>query len=233
MSEHEKNQEQEKPMDSVSDRGGNDSDQTIDVVEDTGSDAEADLEVQDPEAQIEALNETLSREREKYLRALADLDNLRKRSRRDVEDARIKGQMNVLEEMLPALDSIDMALKSITPNDANQAVYDGMLMVQRQFISSMERFNLTRVNAVGQKFDPAIHEAVSYVPSMDVESGAIIAEMRSGYLLGDKLLRASMVVVSAGQPAQTAENAPTAPETESDAGGSDSTSTADTNGQPN
>ena len=205
MSEHDKNQEEKSAMETA-----RDNDDNIEVVEDeNGGSAVAESdeqEVQDPEEQITELTDALSKEREKYLRALADVDNMRKRARRDVEDARIMGQMTVLEEMLPSLDSIDMALKSITPNESNQAVYDGMLMVQRQFLSSMERFNLKRLDAIGKKFDPAFHEAVSYVPSPDVEAGAIIDEMRSGYTLGEKLLRASMVVVSSGQPVASTEN---------------------------
>ena len=199
MSEHEKNQEHETSGESMSEDKAN-----IEMVdsEETG---ETEQEVVDPQQQVVQLTEDIAREREKYLRALAELDNLRKRSRRDVEDARVKGQMNVLEELLPALDSIDMALKSIEPNDANQAVYDGMLMVQKQFLSSMERFDLKRVSAVGQKFDPAIHEAVSYVPSPDFDTGAVIDEMRSGYTLGGKLLRASMVVVSSGAPPEVVD----------------------------
>ena len=210
MSEYDNNQEQKNTVAPVPEN-----DENIEVIIDTDGDENPEQEVKDPEAQVAELTDALAKEREKYLRALADLDNLRKRSRRDVEDARIKGQMTVLEEILPSLDSIDMALKSIIPNEANQAVYDGMIMVQRQFMSSMERFNLKRVEAVGRKFDPSIHEAVSYVPSPDVESGAIIDDMRAGYTLGDKLLRASMVVVSAGQPAQASADGVAAPETPS------------------
>ncbi|MBN2530921.1 MAG: nucleotide exchange factor GrpE [Deltaproteobacteria bacterium] len=199
MSEHEKNQEHETTGVSMSEN-----DENIEMVDDDQA-MEAEVEVMDPQQQVAQLTEEMAREREKYLRALADLDNLRKRSRRDVEEARVKGQMSVLEELLPALDSIDMALKSIEPNDANQAVYDGMLMVHKQFLTSMERFHLKRVQSLGQKFDPSMHEAVSYVPSPDHDTGAIIDEMRSGYTLGERLLRAAMVVVSSGRPPETAD----------------------------
>jgi molecular chaperone GrpE len=179
-------------------------DENIEMVEATETDAN-EQEVSDPEQQIAQMTAELTSEREKYLRALADLDNLRKRSRRDVEEARISGRMNVLEEMLPALDSIDMALKSVAPTEANQAVYDGMLMVQRQFMTSMEKFSLKRVAAMGEPFNPAVHEAVSYVPSPTHRAGEVMAEMRTGYLLGEKLLRASMVVVSSGPPQAAAD----------------------------
>jgi molecular chaperone GrpE len=159
-----------------------------------------DLKEEDSDVQI--LQDELNSLKEKYLRSLADMDNLRKRCRRDIEEARLNGRKNVLEEVLPALDSVDLALKSIEPDGPNQMVYDGMLMVQKQFLSSMSKFGLKVVEADGAKFDPSLHEAVSYIPSFEVELGVIIEEMRKGYIIGDRLLRASMVVVSAGPPAE-------------------------------
>lgn len=216
MTEQDNNKKQEETtQDSVVDAAANNSsDEDIEIVTDENL-GEEEQEVLDLEQQIEQLTQDVAQEREKYLRALADLDNLRKRSRRDVEEARANGRINVLEELLPALDSIDMALKSIEPTEANQAVFDGMLMVQRQFLTSMERFELKPIQAKGEKFDPAIHEAVSYVPSPEHEAGDIIEEMRSGYKLGERLIRASMVVVSSGPPAESATDGADAEEANS------------------
>jgi len=174
-----------------------------------------DVEVSDPVATVEALTAALdaksaelAQEKEKYLRALADMDNLRKRCRRDVEDARIRGIGMVLEELLPALDSIDLALSAIVPDETCQAIYDGMMMVRRQFLSATERFEMKPIDAAGRKFDPALHEAVSYVPSTDVEAGMVIKDLRCGYTLGERLLRATMVQVSSGPPVSKAPEMP-------------------------
>ncbi|MBN2801914.1 MAG: nucleotide exchange factor GrpE [Deltaproteobacteria bacterium] len=176
-----------------------------DVIIDDNSEPSDELEVKDPEDIIEDLNNQLKEEKEKYLRSLADMDNLRKRCRRDMEDARLNGRISVLSEMLPALDSIDMALKSIEPTEATQAVYDGLVMVKKQFLTPMERFELKVVEAKGAIFDPSVHEAVSYIPSMEVDANLIIDEMRTGYTLGERLLRPSMVVVSSGKPPEAAK----------------------------
>ncbi|MBN2339882.1 MAG: nucleotide exchange factor GrpE [Deltaproteobacteria bacterium] len=219
MSDQDRNKPNEPTPDAPNTSEQNNNEEVIEVVSDkTGDDAEQ--EILDPEQQIDKLTQDLATEREKYLRALADMDNLRKRCRRDIEEARINGRANVLEELLPALDSIDMALKSIEPTEANQAVFDGMVMVRKQFMASMDRFELKAVQSKGQKFDPAVHEAVSYIPSPDHEAGEIIDEMRAGYMLGTRLLRAAMVVVSSGQPADTAA-------TEMNASSDDASSTDD------
>jgi molecular chaperone GrpE len=150
------------------------------------------------EEEIAQLKEKLDKEHDLYIRAVAELDNVRKRCKRDMDEALIRGRIQILEELLPSLDSIDMALKSIEPNESNRAVYDGMLMVQKQFMSSMEKFSLVAIEAKGKPFNPALHEAVAHIASDEVDSGLIIDEMRKGYTLGDKLIRASMVVVSSG-----------------------------------
>jgi len=171
---------------------------------------------------VERLSRDLEKAKEKYLRSLADMDNLRKRCRRDIEEARINGRVNVLEELLPSLDSMDMALKSVEPDEASRPVYDGMTMVRKQFLSSMERFQMKPVEAIGAGFDPSLHEAVSYVPNENVEAGVIFEEMRKGYILGERLLRPSMVVVSSGKPATDGENEGVEePKEEKDAGHED------------
>jgi molecular chaperone GrpE len=170
------------------------------VIED---EAEGDEVVRDPNEIVAELEEKLAAEHERLLRAAADLDNLRKRTRRDVEDAAIRGRSEILDALLPAIDSLDLALGSSDPDGSAGPVLDGVEMVRKQFLSSMSRFGLAPVEtAVGEMFDPAVHEAVAQIPSTDHPVGEVIEEMRKGYTLGDRLLRAAMVVVSAGQPDQ-------------------------------
>ncbi|MFO8071345.1 MAG: nucleotide exchange factor GrpE [Polyangia bacterium] len=152
------------------------------------------------EDRVAELERKLSEEHDRLLRTAADLDNFRKRSRREVEEARFRGRTDVLAELLPALDSIDMALGSAQPEGEAAPIVEGMEMVRKQFLSSMEKFGLRPVESGGRSFDPAFHEAVSHVPSEDVPAGGIIEELRRGYTLGDRLLRAAMVVVSSGPP---------------------------------
>ncbi len=156
------------------------------------------------EKHTEELEQKLKAEHDRLLRTAADLDNLRKRSRREMEEARLRGRTDVLAELLPALDSIDMALGAARPEGEAAPIVEGMEMVRRQFLSSMEKFGLRTVETEKKAFDPAFHEAVSQLPSEEVPAGGVIEELRRGYTLGDRLLRAAMVVVSSGPPAEDA-----------------------------
>jgi molecular chaperone GrpE len=148
---------------------------------------------------VAELEGQLSAERDRALRFAADMDNLRKRSRKEVEEALGRGRGEVLLEILPVIDSIDSALSSAAETEGSAAaVLEGVTMVRRQFLSAVERFGVTPIEAVGQAFDPNFHEAVAQVHSDDHEVGQIVHEMRKGYVMGEKLLRASMVVVSKG-----------------------------------
>jgi len=154
--------------------------------------------VRDPEEVIADLEAQVAKERDRYIRSVADMDNLRKRCRRDVDDALSRGRIQVIEESLPALDSIDLALRSVEATPENQAIYDGLVMVKRQFVSALEKFGLKVIDSKGRPFDPAMHEAIGHVPSEDCPSGSVMTELRSGYTLGERLVRASMVIVSSG-----------------------------------
>jgi len=166
---------------------------------------EGDELVRDPNELVAELEQKLAAEHERLLRAAADLDNLRKRTRRDVEDAAIRGRVEVLNDLLPAIDSLDLALGASDRDGAAGPVLDGVEMVRRQFLAAMSRHGLKPVeSAVGQPFDPAVHEAVAQLPSAEHPVGAVVEEMRKGYVLGDRLLRAAMVVVSAGPPQEQA-----------------------------
>jgi molecular chaperone GrpE len=164
----------------------------------TDVDMAEDQEVQDPVEQIEELEKKLKETHERLLRTAAELDNVRKRARRDVEEARQMGRADVLRDILPAIDSLDLALKSIDPQGKAAGIIDGVQMVRKQFLSATERFGLKPIASVAEPFDPNFHEAMAQINSDEIEAGNIVEEMRKGYVLGDRLLRASMVIVSKG-----------------------------------
>jgi molecular chaperone GrpE len=172
-------------------------------------DADADGIVIEPDDRA-ALEQKLAEQHERLLRTAAELDNVRKRARRDAEDAVVRGRAEVLGEVLPALDSLDIALSSATATADAESLVQGMELVRRQFLSGMERFGLKPIEAAGRPFDPAVHEAVAQLASDEVAAGEVLEDMRRGYLLGERLLRASMVVVSAGPAPAPAGAAPEA-----------------------
>lgn len=152
--------------------------------------------------------------RNQLLRVAADFENYKKRSKRDQQDAAHRARDEILQELLPVIDNLERAIGHATTagNDCVESMVEGVQMVLRTFQSGMERFGVKGFEAVGQAFDPNLHEALSQRPSEDVPPGTIVEEYRRGYLLGDRLLRPALVVVASAPPAQTAPTpAETAP----------------------
>jgi molecular chaperone GrpE len=188
--------------------GDDDDDIAIEVeAPDDGGDGVGEVEV-DPVAELEARVAALEAEKketfDRLLRATADLDNFRKRARRDVDDARIEATKKVLSEMLPVVDNLERALAHADGADAAAAsIIDGVKLVLRQFVQAFERFEVVPFESIGQPFDPNVHEAVGQIETADHPPGAVAQELQRGYRIGDRLLRAAMVVV-AKAPAQPA-----------------------------
>lgn len=157
----------------------------------------------DPTAQLKA---ELEATRDKYLRTAADFDNYRKRARRDVEDAEKKGKESLLREILPVFDNLERAATSAAQAPEAKAIADGVRMVLKQFFDTLERANIRRVPAVGAPFDPNIHEAIQQIESADQPPGTVIAEVQAGYQMGDRLVRAAMVVVAKAPAPKTESN---------------------------
>ncbi len=153
-----------------------------------------------PAARQEALQAALGKAEQerkdawdKYVRAVADLENHRRRSKRDLEDAKADARTRVLKEMLPVVDNLERAVAH--GNDEGDAVLAGVRLVLRQFTTALERCEVTPVNAEGQAFDPNLHEAIGQQES-DAAPGTIVSVLQKGYRLADRLLRPAMVVVA-------------------------------------
>lgn len=138
--------------------------------------------------------------KDQLLRAAAELDNVRKRGRREAEDARRAGREEILRDLLPVFDNLERAMVSAQKAEDVKAVAEGLGMVQRQFTDTLTRVGITRVPGVGASFDPSMHEAIQQVVSADHAPGTIVAEVQPGYMQGDRLVRAAMVVVTTAPP---------------------------------
>jgi molecular chaperone GrpE len=140
------------------------------------------------------------------LRLGADFDNFRKRTRREKEIWTQQAQERIVTELLSVVDHYELGLNNAEQHEAKKEVLDGFRMVHTQFLNVLNRFGVKAIDAETSVFDPALHEAVSFLNSDDKAENEIIAETRKGYTMGDKLLRAAQVVVSSGSAA-SAENA--------------------------
>jgi molecular chaperone GrpE len=151
------------------------------------------VDASDPLAAAQA---EAARMKDAWLRSAADFDNFRKRTRRELEDARRGGREDLLKAIMPVFDNLERAIQSAQRAADVKAVADGLSMVQRQFVDALGREGITRVPTVGRPFDPGVHEAIQQVETADHAPGTVIAEVQPGYTQGDKLVRAAMVVVA-------------------------------------
>jgi molecular chaperone GrpE len=151
-----------------------------------------------PQDPLEVAKAEAQKYRDQLLRTAADFDNFRKRSRREAEDAQRRGKENFLKEFLPVFDNLERAATSADVAPDIKSVAEGIRMVLRQFGSTLDRVGIKRVETVGKAFDPALHEAIQHIESDEHEPGLIAAEVQPGYLLGESLVRAALVVVSKG-----------------------------------
>lgn len=160
--------------------------------------AEADpADPADPmEAELAALRAERDKLKDHLLRTAADYDNFRKRTKRDLDDAKRRANEDVLREILPVVDNLERALGAADTAKDIEAVKEGVRMVLRGFDEVAQRLNLSRVPALGQPFDPNVHDAIQQLETDDHEPGTVVAEVVPGYKLGDRLLRAALVVVS-------------------------------------
>ncbi|MBT7981162.1 MAG: nucleotide exchange factor GrpE [Akkermansiaceae bacterium] len=128
----------------------------------------------------------------------AELDNYRKRMARDKTEAIKFANAGLLCELLPVIDSFQMGLGAAKLEDSESIITKGMEMVQKQLEEFLSTQGATEISAIGQPFDPNIHEAISQEENNDIPEGNIIIQIRKGYKLHDRLLRAANVIVSKG-----------------------------------
>ena len=133
------------------------------------------------------------------MRTLADFDNFRKRSERERQESRRYALLEPMREFLTVADNLDLALSA---QGSAEDLKRGVEMIHRQMSELLRRFGIVEVPAIGQPFDPTLHEAVSREESREVKVPTVVAELRRGYKMHDRLVRPSMVKVAV--PAEAA-----------------------------
>ncbi|MCH2602727.1 MAG: nucleotide exchange factor GrpE [Pedosphaera sp.] len=157
-----------------------------------------------PETLTEA-QEAMAELNERIVRLTADFDNFRKRAQREKDEARQFANQGLLEKLLPVLDNFEMALTAV--KDADPSVRDGVQMILDQLLGVLKESGVEPVDAMGQPFDPNLHEALSQEETTEVEEGTVVQQVQRGYKLNDRLVRPARVVVAKAPGA--AEEAPT------------------------
>jgi molecular chaperone GrpE len=181
--------------------------------------AEASAEVAEDEADNaadETANRILALEadnkelKDQVLRVAAEMENLRKRTQRDVQDARTYAVTNFARDMLSVSDNLRRAIDTIPPEmleaDASlKSLAEGVEMTERAMLQALERHGVTKLEPEGQKFDPNFHQAMFEVPNPDLPNNTVVQVVQAGFAIGDRVLRPAMVGVSKGGPKAAAE----------------------------
>ena len=152
----------------------------------------------------EAMQQQLDEARDQMLRTRADFDNYRKRMAREMERVRKTAAELLIRDLLPGIDNLDLALQHA--DDKSAGLAQGVEMVYKQIQDALGGHGLTPIDALGQPFDPKVHEAVSQVPSEEYPKDHVAQVFQTGYTLGDVVLRPSKVVVSTGAPEESTES---------------------------
>ncbi len=155
-----------------------------------------------PEAEAEAkakeLEQKLAEAEDKRLRTIAEMDNLRKRTAKEMENLRLNVLQDTITPFLQVFDHFAMAVSASEKSDNLKSLLEGMKMIQGEFDKAFSELGVTKIDAVGQEFDPNLHEAVGQEASETVPQGTVIRQWCYGYKTPLRLLKPAMVVVSSG-----------------------------------
>ena len=168
----------------------------VQPVEPTDVDSEVTAEqarIAELEAQLEAAQQASLEERERAIRAVAEMENLRRRAAQDVEKAHKFALEKFAAELLPVLDNLERGLAQFEEGDPHR---QGMEMICKQFMTVLEKLGVQQIEALGQPFDPARHNAVMHVEDESAGENTVVEVFQQGYALGDKILRFAMVKVA-------------------------------------
>jgi molecular chaperone GrpE len=152
----------------------------------------------------EALAKEAAEMRDRWMRAMAEMENLRRRTEREVADARSYGIANFARDMLGVADNMRRALAALSPEthdsvDAGvKALVEGVELTERELAKSLEKHGVRRLEPQGQKFDPNFHQAMFEVPDPSVPTGTVVQVVQDGYTIGERVLRPALVGVAKG-----------------------------------
>ena len=168
----------------------------------------------DPFVVLENLQLENAALKDKLLRALAEMENQRRRAEREVADAKTYGVTSFALDMLTFADNLRRAVESLAPDAREQAgaalktLIEGVELTERDFLSRLGKYGVKKLEPLGAKFDPNLHEALFEVPDETVPNATVVQVVEDGYAIGDRVLRPAKVGVSRGGPKPANENAP-------------------------
>jgi len=173
------------------------------VSDEAANDTEA--PVSDLMVQLEKVHQEKEELQQKLLRKAADFENFRKRALKEKEELRDSTEAFLIEDLLPAIDTLKLGLDAASKHPAADDITQGFNLVLDQFNNILNQRGLVETNPVGEQFDPKVHESVSQIACEETPEGHIAETIRIGYFFKEKLLRPAMVAVSTGAPDDSEE----------------------------
>ena len=159
------------------------------------------------EAKLEAKEKEAEENYDRLLRLSAEFENYKKRSSREIEEFRKFANQSLIKEMLSVVDNLELAMNTTNSHKAiDKDLLQGLEMTHREILKVFEKFNVKPIDAKGQPFDPTFHEAVMQEETNDSPKNTVVNELQKGYLIHDRLLRPSMVVVAKPKENKDSEN---------------------------
>ena len=165
---------------------------------------------QSAQAQAPAPSTALEREhaemKDRLLRTLAEMENLRKRTEREIADSRLYSVTSFARDLLVVADNMRRALETVTPELRNngeggvKAFIEGIELTERELLKALEKNGVRQFTPQGEKFDPNLHQAMFEIPDATVPAGSVVQVVQPGYMIGDRVLRPALVGVSKGGP---------------------------------
>lgn len=156
-----------------------------------------------PSDDVKTLQSQLADAKKKHLMAVAELDNFRKRTRAATEEQLRYANLPLISELLDAVDNLQRAIEAAEQNSENSSLLEGVKMVANQLSQILEKYGCRKIEAVGQPFDPNLHQALQMHPSSDVPPNTVTQELRPGFKMHDRVIRPSQVFVATGQNEQS------------------------------
>lgn len=161
--------------------------------EESSSEDELDSGEEDP------ISEELANLKDQVLRSLAEVENVKRRAARDVENAHKFAVEKLINDLFPVLDSLEKAVETAKSTEGADAIAEGVSLSLKLFVDTLSKSGVEQIDPLGEPFDPQLHEAMTMVPNPDAEPNSVMDVMAKGYVLNGRLVRAAKVIVVKGE----------------------------------
>lgn len=155
------------------------------------------------ESRLEAAEQARQAEQDRYMRLLAEFDNYKKRTAREMSEFRKYATENLIKELIPVVDNLERAISSSEEDTQDKScILEGVEMTRKEILRVLEKYEVKPIDALGMPFDPNFHEAVGQEESETEADNIVVRELLKGYTMHDRLIRPTMVIVSKAKPAE-------------------------------